>query len=150
MNLGSVWSFIELFVELIIVGALFFTAIGFIAVNEQFKTIAKLAVGGVLVIIFLFAVGAVFSGGAAPVIAPLSFIFFAIGVICLLVVWVLIDRGLDWCGTVFPPIVPFLDLIKLVVSAAVVIVLLLLVADMVLGAGILIRNGGAPFRQHAG
>jgi hypothetical protein len=95
------------------------------------------------VIAFLFAIKAVlFGGGGAFAISPIGILYFAIGVIVLLVVWFLINMALDLMASWFPPIGPFMVTIKFVVSAIMLIVLLLLAADLMFGAGIMIGSGG--------
>lgn len=105
INLSSVFSFFIILVELCVIGALIFAAIEFIATDERFKKIAKIAVGGVLVVLFLFAVKAVFTGGAGSMnLTPLGFLWFAVGVILSLLVWYVIDDFLGYASTNwFPP-----------------------------------------------
>ncbi len=149
MTGAGLWNFFLTLVELVIVGAIIFAALEFIVTDERFKKIARLAIGGVLVLAFLFSVGAVFGfgggGGAAFAISPVGLIFFAIGVIVLLVVWYLVLLGIDVIVRWFPPLAAWTDALKFVVSAGVLIVLLLLSADLLFGAGIMIHNqGGRP------
>lgn len=143
MSGAGLMDFLITIVGLFIVGALIFTAIEFISTDARFKLIAKLAVGGVLVLAFLLAIKAVLFGGGGAAITLTGLIGFAIGVIVLLVVWFIIDRLIGWCAGWFPPIAPLVDIIRFVVSAIVLIVLLILAADMLFGASIM---GGAPFR----
>ncbi len=143
MTGSGLFDFLIAIVELVIVGAIIFAGLDFVVTDERFKKIARLAIGGVLVIAFLFAVKAVlFGGGGAFTISPVGILYFAIGVIVLLVVWYLINMALDWAAAVFPPIGPFLVAIKFVVSAIMLIVLLLLAADLMFGAGIMLQSGG--------
>lgn len=152
MTGSGLFDFLIAIVELIIVGAIIFAGLDFILTDERFKKIARLAIGGVLVLAFLFAIkGVLFGGGGAFAISPIGILYFAIGVIVLLVVWYLISMALDFMATFFPPIGPFIVAIKFVVSAIMLIVLLLLAADLMFGAGIMIRSGsgGATFHLPA-
>ena len=143
INLGSVFNFFIILIELVIIGALIFAAIDFISTDERFKRIAKLATGGVLVVLLLFAVKAVFSGGGGAGInlTPLGFLYFAIGVILTLVVWYVLDALLGYAAaTWFPPLAAALGIIRFVLAALVLVVILLIAANVLFGAG------GAPFR----
>src|ERR1700689_2885744 len=148
MTGSGLFDFLIAIVELIIVGAIIFAGLDFIVTDERFKKIARLAIGGVLVLAFLFAIKAVlFGGGGAFAISPVGILYFAIGVIVLLCVWYLINLALDFMATFFPPIGAFMVAIKFVVSAIMLIVLLLLAADLLFGAGIMLHAGpgGASF-----
>jgi hypothetical protein len=127
-------DFLITLVGIIIIGALVFLAIDFISTDERFKKIAKLAVGGVLLILFLVAVKGVLFGGGGAAITAAGFITFAIGVIVVLVVWYIITKVLDlilsWVG-----LGALRDIILFVVGALVLIVILLLAANMLLGGG---------------
>ncbi len=143
MTGSGLFDFLIAIVELIIVGAIIFAGLDFVVTDERFKKIARLAIGGVLVIAFLFAIKAVlFGGGGAFAISPVGILYFAIGVIVLLVVWYLINMVLDMMAGFFPPLGQFLVAIKFVVSAIMLIVLLLLAADLMFGAGIMLQSGG--------
>ena len=150
MSGAGLMDFLIVLVGLAIVGAMIFAAIEFVATDERFKKIARFAVGGVIVLAFLYAVkGVLFGGGGGVGITLVGLIEFAIGVIILLVVWYVIVLALDWLATVFPPIGPLKDAIKFVVSALVLVVLLLLAANLLFGVSI--GGGGAPFRlEHRG
>src|ERR1700688_41594 len=146
MNLDSVFKFFIILVELFVIGALIFAAIEFIATDLRFKKIAKIAVGGVLVVLFLFAIEAVFTGGggAAMNLTPLGFLYFAIGVILTLIVWYVIDAVLGYAAANWlPGISPALAIIRFVLAGLVLVVILLIAADVLFGASVI---GGAPFR----
>ncbi len=152
MTGSGLFDFLIAIVELVIVGAIIFAGLDFVVTDERFKKIARLAIGGVLVLAFLFAIkGVLFGGGAGFAISPVGILYFAIGVIVLLVVWYLIIMALDWMAVVFPPIAPIKEAIKFVVSAIMLIVLLLLAADLMFGAGIMLQPSGGrlqlPFRR---
>lgn len=146
INLGAVFNFFIILIELCVIGALIFVALDFISTDERFKKIAKIAVGGVLVILFLFAVKAVLTGGAGGVnMTPLGFLYFAIGVILVLIVWYVIDAFLGYIAANWAPwIAPALALIRFVLAGIVLVVILLIAADVLFGAAAL--SGGAHFR----
>ena len=137
--------FIEIF-ELVIVGAIIFAGLDFVATDERFKKIARLALGGVLVLAFLFAVkGVLFGGAGSFAISPVGILYFAIGVIVLLVVWYLVLLAIDLMVKWFPPMAAWVEALKFVVSAVILIVLLLLAADLLFGAGIMVHQvSGRP------
>ncbi len=153
INLGNVFNFFIILVELLVVGALIFAAIEFVATDDRFNKIAKIAVGGVLVILFLFAIKAVFSGGGSGMnLTPVGFLYFAVGVILTLIVWYVIDAILGYIASAWAPfIAPALNIIRFVLAGLVLVVILLIAADVLFGASIF---GGAPFRfgevQHHG
>jgi len=144
INLSGVFNFFIILVELCVVGALIFAAIEFIATDPRFKQIAKIAVGGVLVVLFLFAVKAVFTGGEGGMnLTPLGFLYFAIGVILTLLVWYVIDAALGWIAANWAPfLAPALGIIRFVLAGLILVVILLIAANVLFGASI----GGAPFR----
>jgi hypothetical protein len=128
-------DFLITLVGLIFVGAMIFMAIDFISTDERFKKIGKFAVGGIIVILFLFAIKGVLFGGGTAMITPLAMLYFAIAVIVILVVWFLIDWFLGWAATFFPPIGQFMQVIKFVVGAVVLVAILISAADLLLGGG---------------
>jgi hypothetical protein len=144
INLSGVFSFFIILVELCVIGAMIFAAMDFIATDERFKKIAKIAVGGVLVVLFLFAIKAVFAGGGSGMnLTPLGFLYFAIGVILVLIVWFVIDAALGWiAANLFPPLAGVLEIIKFVLAGLMLVVILLIAANVLFGA----TMGGAPFR----
>jgi hypothetical protein len=146
MTGSGLFDFLIVIVALIIIGAIIFAALEFIVTDERFKKIARLAIGGVIVLLLLYAIkGVLFGGGSGLAITPAGLITFAIGVIVLLVVWFLIVWALDWAGRMFPPLESFKEAIKFVVSAVMLIVLLLLAANLLFGASMGV-GGYSPFR----
>ena len=71
-----------------LVGAiyLFYYAIDDMSPNETFTKIAKVAIGVAAAVAFILACKAVLFGGTGLVVSPLGIIFFAIGIIVVLVV----------------------------------------------------------------
>lgn len=146
MTGSGLFDFLIDIVGLVIVGAMIFAALEFIATDARFKKIARLAVGGILVLLFLLAVkGVLFGGAGAAVMTPTGILYFAIAVIVILVVWFIIDLALSWCASVFPPISPFMGAIKFVVAALVLIAILVAAANMLLGGSMLGGVGHQPF-----
>jgi len=150
INLTGVFNFFIVLVELCVIGALIFAAIEFIATDERFKKIAKIAVGGVLVILLLFAIKAVFGGGGGGMnLTPLGFIWFAAGVILTLIVWYVIDAALGWVAANWAPfLAPALGIIRFVLAGLMLVVILLIAANVLFGASVM---GGSPlrFEQHS-
>jgi hypothetical protein len=148
INLSGVFNFFIILVELCVIGALIFAAIDFIATDERFKKIAKIAVGGVLVVLFLFAVKAVFSGGEGGMnLTPLGFLYFAVGVILTLLVWYVIDAILGYIAASWAPfLAPALGIIRFVLAGLMLVVILLIAANVLFGASI----GGSTFRFSEG
>ena len=133
-------------VELCVIGALIFTAVDFISTDERFKKIAKIAVGGVLVVLFMFAVRDVFSGGnsSGMNLTPVGFLMFAIAVILTLLVWVVIDRALGYIASNWAPfLAPVLGIVRFVLAGLMLVVILLAAADILLGVSL---TGGQSFR----
>jgi hypothetical protein len=136
MSGSGLMDFLITLVVLVGVGALIFTAIEFISTDERFKKIAKIAVGVVLVALFLFAVKAVlFGGGGGPAPSIAGLIAFAVGVIVVLVVWYVITIFLNVVMGWMPSLAPFKEMILFVVGAIILIVILLMAASMLLGGG---------------
>jgi hypothetical protein len=144
INLSGVFNFFIILVELCVIGALIFAALDFIGTDERFKKIARIAVGGVLVVLFLFAVKAVFSGGGGGMnLTPIGFLMFAIGVILVLIVWYVIDWAIGALATTWLPfLAPVLAVIRFVLAGLMLVVILLIAANVLFGVSV----GGAPFR----
>jgi hypothetical protein len=142
-------KFLILLVELAIIGGLVFLALdSFKQVDETFKKLAKYAVGGALVLLFLFAVLGVLTGSGVALVNPINLLFFAIAVIVCLVIWYLILLALDWLPKVFPPIERFKVALTYVLSACILIMIMLAAADLVFGAGILFPSTTSSGQQH--
>ena len=131
MTGSGLMDFLISLVVLGIVVALIFLALEKISPDEFFKKIAKYAIGGVALVLVLFAVKAVlFGGGGAVVMNPLGLLSFAIGLIVLLVVLYLVYLAIDY----FAPegwVVP----IKYVVGAIAIIAILVLAQQVMMGGG---------------
>lgn len=150
---AGVINFIINMVVLFAIGIMFFLAIDWIALDERFKKIAKVAVGCVLVVIFLMAINSVlFGGGGTTAISPLSLIEFGIGLIVVLLVLYLVNLVIDR----FAP-AEIAEPLKYVIAALALIALLAIAGKALFGGGFGLRDmnmGGrrgaleqqAPFR----
>ncbi len=145
INLSGVFNFFIILIELCVIGAMIFTAMDFIGTDERFKKIAKIAVGGVLVVLFLFAVRDVFGGGGAGGmnLTPGGFLMFAVAVILTLILWYVIDALLGWVAANWAPfLAPALDIIRFVLAGLMLVVILVAAANILLGVSL---NGGGSF-----
>lgn len=123
----------DFLIVLVVLGGavlLFMYAIEGISPNPLFTKIAKLAVGVAALVAFLFAVKAVFFGGAgAMALSPVGVIYFAIGILVVLVVLYLVKLII---GKFVPE---FAEPILFVVGAIALVVLLSLAASTMFGGG---------------
>jgi hypothetical protein len=113
-----------------------FLGIDFVIVaQDAFKRIAKLAVGGALLLYFLFAVGAVLGlggGTAAAALSPTALLKLAIGIIVLFVVVYIINLVVDWWAPA-----PVKEIIKIVVGAIAIVIMLIIAADALSGGSLM-------------
>jgi len=120
---------------LLATGAIFFLVIDRIAPDPMLNKIGKIAVGVVLLIVFLLAIKAVLFGGAGALhLAPSGFIWFCIGVIVILIVLVIIDYILTWIAAQMGAGAPIVEIVKYVIFG-VALIALLVVADKTLMGG---------------
>ena len=141
MTGSALMDFLIAIVGLCIIVYLIFLALDFIAPDARFKLIARYAVGGAALLIFLVAVKGVLFGGAggALAVSPVGVIEFAIGLIVVMVVLYLIYLVVDN----FAPGNLAL-MIKYVIGALALIALLVL-AERVLTGGA--SFGASAFQQ---
>ena len=136
MSGSGLWQFLIVCVELILIGAMIFLGIDFVIVaQDAFKRIAKLAVGGALLLYFLFAVGAVLGlggGTAAAALSPTALLKLAIGIIVLFVVVYIINLVVDWWAPA-----PVKEIIKIVVGAIAIVIMLIIAADALSGGSLM-------------
>lgn len=139
MTGSALMDFLIAVVGLCIVVYLIFVALDFIAPDEKFKQIARYAVGGAALLIFLIAIKGVLFGGAGAGIgaSAVGVIEFAIGLIVVMVVLYIIYMVLD---RIAPPeiVVP----VKYVIGAIALIAILILAERVLVGgsAGMLPSN----------
>jgi hypothetical protein len=145
INLGGVFNFFIILVEIFIIGGMIWLAIDFIGTDDRFKRIAKFAVGGVLLILFLFAVRDVFGGGGGSGmnLTPVGFLYFAIGVILTLIVWFVIDYVIGVLANWWTPLSAVLPLVRFVLAGLMLVVILLIAANVLFGTSVM---GGATLR----
>lgn len=132
MTGSALFDFMLASIGLCIVVYLFFLAIDFISPDPRFRLIARVAVGGVALLIFLVAVKAVLFGGGSGgmAITPMSVIEFAIGVIVVLVVIYIINLVVDFLAPG-----NFAAAIKFVVGALALIAILVVAEHALFGGG---------------
>jgi hypothetical protein len=143
MTGAGLWQFLLTCVELLFIGAMVFLGVDYLPVTDpNFKVIAKYAIGGVLVLYFLIAVGAVFFGigGATVVLTPLALLILAIAIIALFVVIYIVNLIVN----AFAP-EPAKAIINYVVGA-VAIIIMLSVAAQALSGGTLLSGSGFRLR----
>lgn len=134
MGTGSaLFDFLISIVGLCIVVYLIFKALDFIAPDERFKEIARYAVGGAALLIFLVALKGVFFGGGGGTgigATPAGVIEFAVGLIVALVVLYLVYMVIDILAPE-PLKVP----VKYVIGAIALIAILILAERVLMGGG---------------
>jgi hypothetical protein len=137
MSLSALWTFIIVTVELILIGAAIFLGIDFVVAGaDAFKRIAKLVVGGALLLFWLFAIGAALGiggGTAAAALSPVALLWLGVGIIALFLFVYIINLVVDWAWFVPAPIK---EIVKLVVSAIAIIVMLIIAANTLTGGGL--------------
>lgn len=137
MTGSGLMDFLIAVIGLCLIVYMIFMALEKIAPDEQFKMIAKYAIGGVALIAFLLAIkGVLFGGGGSLSMTPVALIAFAIGLIVLMVVLVIIYMVVDAIAPA-PLVVP----VKYVIGAIALIVLLLLAQQALFGGSL----GGMQF-----
>lgn len=140
MTGSGLMDFVITVVGLIVIVGLFFLAIDYIAQDDRFKKIARWAIGGVALLLFLVAIkGVFFGGGGGLVVSPVGVIEFAVSLIVILVVLYLVYLLIDWFVPDGPPeqgIPPFKGPLKYLIGAVALIVLLLV-------AGKILTSGGS-------
>lgn len=140
MTGSTLMDFLISIIGLCLVVGLIFKALDFIAPDDRFKQIARWAIGGVALIVFLLAVKAVLFGGAgAPGMAmtPGGLINFAIGLIVLLVVLYIIYMAVDFLAPA-----EFVTPVKYVIGALALIAMLVLAQQVLFGGGALLGGAG--------
>lgn len=132
MTGSALMDFLIAIVGLCLVVGLFFFAIDFMAPDERFKKIAKWAVGGVALLVFLFAIkGVLVGGGGMQGFTPQGVIEFAIGLLVVMVVLFIIYYVVDFIA---PD--PFKVPVKYVIGAIALIALLVLAERALFGGGL--------------
>jgi hypothetical protein len=139
MTGSALMDFLIAVVGLCIIVYLIFLALDFIAPDERFKLIARYAIGGTALLVFLVAIkGVLFGGGGAMAITPLAVIDFAIGLIVVMVVLYIIYMVIDLLapGNLSVPI-------KYVIGALALIAILIVAERALFGGGLGIIQGSS-------
>jgi hypothetical protein len=137
MTGSGLMDFLIAVVGLCIIVYLIFLALDFIAPDERFKLIARYAVGGTALLVFLVAIkGVLFGGGGVMAITPVAVIEFAIGLIVVMVVLYIIYMVIDFLapGNLSVPI-------KYVIGALALIAILVVAERALFGGGLGIIQG---------
>lgn len=133
----------DFLVAIVVLGGavlMFMYAIDGISPNALFTKIAKLAIGIAALVALLFAVKGVLSGGGGGLaVTPLGIIYFAIGIIVVLVVMYLVKLLV----AAFVP-APLAEPVLFVIGAIAIIALLGLAASTMFGAGPMLGASGRP------
>lgn len=134
MSGSSLLGFIVSLIVLFAVAAIFFISIDRVAKDAFLARIAKIAVGCLVLIVFVLAIAAVLGlGGAAAPISPSGILVFAVGVLVLVVVLYLIDLFLSWLAPQLGMAAGIVSAIQYVVSAVALIALLYVAGNALLG-----------------
>jgi len=140
MSGTGLWNFLIVCVELLLIGAVIFIGIDFVVVAEaQFKRLAKVVVGGALLLYFLFAIGGVFGlggGNAALAVSPVALIFLGAGIIFLFALVYLANMGVDWLA-----LGAIGGVVKFVISVVALLLILVIAANTLSGGALM----GHPF-----
>lgn len=138
MTGSALIDFLIAIVGLCIVVYLIFLALDFIAPDEKFKQIARYAVGGAALLIFLVAIKGVLFGGGGGILgaSPVGVIEFAIGLIVVMVVLYLVYMVIDYIAPE-PLKVP----VKYVIGAIALIAILILAERVLMGGGLGMISG---------
>jgi hypothetical protein len=132
MTGSALMDFLIAVVGLCIIVYLIFLALDFIAPDQRFKLIARYAVGGTALLVFLVAIkGVLFGGGGGMAVTPLAVIEFAIGLIVVMVVLYIIYMVIDFLAPANLA-VP----IKYVIGALALIAILVVAEKALFGGGL--------------
>ncbi len=121
---------------LLATGFVFFLVIDRIATDATLNKIAKVGVGVVLLVVFIFALRAVlFGGGGGLHLDPHGFLYFCIGVIVILVVLYIVELVLGWIAGAMGVGAPIVEAVRYVIFAVALIAMLVLADKALLGGG---------------
>lgn len=135
MGSGLVQFLINI-IALLASGAIFFLSIDKVAPDGFFARIAKIAIGALLLIALIVIVASVFGlAGGAVAIQPYAIVWFAVAVIVAVVVLYIINVIVDWIGANMGG-GPFIEIIKYILGAIVLIGLLIAAANLLFGVKI--------------
>jgi hypothetical protein len=133
MSGSGLVQFVINLIALLASGAIFFMSIDKVAPDGFFAKIAKIAIGALLLIAVIVIVAGVFGlGGGGVTIAPYAIVWFAVAVIVAVVVLYIINIIVDWIGANMGG-GPWIDIVKYVLGAIVLIGLLIAAANLLFG-----------------
>jgi hypothetical protein len=137
MTGAALMAFFVSIIVLFGVGTIFFIAVDGVAKNPMLAKIAKVAVGCLILIVFIMAVANVLGmGGGGPSVSPWGVIIFAVGVLVLLVVMYIIDLFLNWLAPAMGLAAPVVEAVRYVVTVIAIIALLLVAGDALLSGSV--------------
>lgn len=137
MNGASLVGFLVSIIVLFGVGAIFFKTVDGVAKNPLLATIAKIAIGCLILVVFVLAVAGVLGfGGGGSSVSAYGVIIFAVGVLVLLAVMYLIDLFLNWLAPQMGLAAPVVEAIRFIISVIAVIALLLVAGDALLSGSV--------------
>lgn len=133
---SALFDFLIGIILLLATGFVFFLVIDRVSPDPVLNKIGKIAVGVVLLVVFLIAVKSVFFGGGGGAhMDPKGFLYFCIGIIVILVVLYIIDLVLSWIAGQMGVGAPIVTAIKYVIFAVALIAMLVLADRTLLGGG---------------
>lgn len=136
MSGSGLFDFLIAIILLLATGFIFFLVIDRVAPDPVLNKIGKVAVGVILLVVFLFAIkGVIFGGGGVAHLDPKGFIYFCIGIIVILVVLFVIDLVLGWIAAQMGAAEPIVTAIKYIIFAIALIGMLVLADRTLLGGG---------------
>ena len=138
MTGASLLGFLVSLVILFGVAAIFFIAVDDVAKHPVLAKIAKIAVGCLILVVFILAVANVlgFGGAGMASVSPWGIIVFAVGVLVLLAVLYIIDLVLNWLAPQLGLAAPVVEAIRFVIAVVAIIALLLVAGDALLSGSV--------------
>jgi hypothetical protein len=145
MNGSSLLGFIVSIIVLFGVGTIFFLTIDRVAKDAFLAKIAKIVIGCLILIAFVFAIAGVLGfGGGGLTASPQSIVVFAVGVLVLIVVLYLVDLFLNWLAANMGIGAPIVAAIRFVITVVALIALILIAGSALIG-GAGVGGFGRPF-----
>jgi hypothetical protein len=136
MNGSSLLGFVVSLIVLFAIGAIFFLTIDKVAKDAFLAKIAKIVVGCLILIAFVFAIASVLGlGGVGLAATPMSIVVFAVGVLVLVVVLYLVDIFLNWLGPAMGMTPGIIEAVRFVIAVVAIIALVLVAGSALIGGG---------------
>jgi hypothetical protein len=132
-------QFVVNIIAILAAGGIFFVSIDRVAPDPFFAKIAKIAIGALLLIALVVTVAAVFGLAGGVTVSPLGVIWFAVAVIVAVVILYVINLVIDWVGANMGG-GGWVNAIKYVLGAIVLIGLLIAAADLLFGQRIALHG----------